>query len=83
MQVVRTGEAERTEIVQNAFTTLKGIEVCRFEEALPRPASNEARLVDETGFDWDARIQGGGAVRKQSLATTDLGGKRWGSVDCL
>ncbi len=63
---MRNEEAERTEIVQNAFETVKGV-----EEALLRPASKRARLVNETGFsaDWDARAQGGGVVRKRSRWT--------------
>ncbi len=60
-QVVRDGKAERTKIVQNAFKTVKGI-----EEALPRPASRGARLLNETGFstDLDAHVQGGGVIPK-------------------
>ena len=62
LQVVRDGKAERTEIVQNAFKTVKGV-----KEALPRPASKGARLANETGFsaDWDARVQGGGVDSKR------------------
>jgi hypothetical protein len=61
LQVVRDGKAERTKIVQNTFKTVKGV-----EEALPRPASEGASLVNEAGFsaDWDACVQGGGVVRK-------------------
>jgi hypothetical protein len=61
LQVVRDGNAERTKNVQNEYKTVKGV-----EEALPRPASKGARLVNETGFsaDRDARVQGGGVVRK-------------------
>ena len=61
LQVVRDGKAERTKIVRNAFKTVKSV-----EEALPRPASKGASLVNETGFsaDRDARVQGGGVVRK-------------------
>ncbi len=61
LQFVRDGKAERTKIVQIAFKTMKGV-----EEALPSPASNGACLVNETGFsaDRDARVQGGGVVRK-------------------
>ncbi len=61
MQDVRNGKAERAKIVQNAFKTVQGV-----EEALPRPASKGACLVNETDFrtDRDARVQGGGVVRK-------------------
>ncbi len=61
LQVVRDGKAERAKIMQNAFKTVKGV-----EEALPTPASKGSSLVNETGFstDWDARVQGGGVVRK-------------------
>ncbi len=41
LQVVRDGMAERTNIVQNAFKTVKGV-----EEALPRPTSKGACLVN-------------------------------------
>ncbi len=61
MQVVRDGKAERTKIAQNAFKKVESV-----EEALRRPASKGASLLNETGFsaDRDARIQGGGVVRK-------------------
>ncbi len=61
LQVVRDGKAERSKIVQNVFNTVKGV-----EEALPRPASKRASLVNETGFsaDRDARVQGGDVIRK-------------------
>ncbi len=52
MQVVRDGKAERTKIVQNAFKTMKGV-----EEALLRPASKGARLVNETGFSTDRDLR--------------------------
>ncbi len=54
LQVVRDEKAERTKIVQNKFKTvnLKGV-----EEALPRPASNGASLVNETGFSADRDLR--------------------------
>ncbi len=60
-QVVGDENAERTKIVQNVFKTVKGV-----EEALPRPASKKASLVNETGFiaDRDARVQGGDVIQK-------------------
>ncbi len=63
LHVVRDGEAKRTNLVQNEFKAVNGV-----EEASPRPASKGTCLVDVTGFsdDRDARVQDGGVVCKRN-----------------